>query len=125
MAQSLIQTSMFGGELSLNLYGAVSLDQYKKSVALARNFFVDYRGGMSTRFGTKYVLQVYNSTLPVRLIPFTASFTVAYVMEFGLAYIRFHTNGGPVLEDPAAISAIGGNTITSAGSTGIKLHDRA
>src|SRR5262252_11017247 len=106
---------MFGGELSLNLYGTVDLAQYKKSVALARNFFVDYRGGLSTRFGTRYVLRAANGALPVRLIPFTASFTVAYVMEFGQGYIRFHTNGGPVLEAGAAISAITSNTITSAG----------
>jgi hypothetical protein len=106
---------MFGGELSLNLYGTVDLAQYKKSVALARNFFVDYRGGLSTRFGTKYVLTALDSTRPVRLIPFTASFTVAYVMEFGQGYIRFHTNGGPVLEDAFIAGAFSGNTIVSAG----------
>jgi hypothetical protein len=115
MANSLIQTSMFGGELSLNLYGTVDLAQYKKSVALARNMFVDYRGGLSTRFGTKYVLTALDSTNPVRLIPFTASFTVAYVMEFGQGYIRFHTNGGPVLEDGFTAGAFSGNTIVSAG----------
>jgi hypothetical protein len=117
MAQSLIQSSFFGGELSPNLYGTVDLAQYKKSAALLRNFFVDYRGGASTRFGTKYVLQAFNSNFSVRLIPFTASFTVTYAMEFGQNYIRFHTNGGPVLESTTAITGINTSThvITSAG----------
>jgi len=118
VAQALIQTSFFGGELSQNLYGTVDLAIYKKSAALMRNFYPDYRGGASTRFGTKYVLTAYNSAFPVRLIPFEASFNVSYVMEFGQNYIRFHTNGGPVLEATAAISGVNvsGHTISSAGT---------
>lgn len=103
---SLIQTSFMGGELSLNLYGMVDLAKYKQATALMRNFFADYRGGASSRFGTRFILPAKDPNHPVRLIPFTASFTVTYVMEFGQNYIRFYTNGGPVLETAEGISAI-------------------
>lgn len=117
MATNLIQTSFFGGELSPNLYGMVDLAKYKSSTSLMRNWYADYRGGASTRFGTKFVNQAKISSAPVRLIPFAASFNVGYVMEFGDHYIRFHNLGAPVLNASAAITAINGGagSITSAG----------
>lgn len=66
---------------------------------------MDYRGGASSRMGTKYVLQGYKGGSRIRLIPFQASFTVTYMLEFGDGYIRFYTNGAPVLEAPLNITA--------------------
>jgi hypothetical protein len=40
------------------------------------------------------------------LIPFQASFTVNYVLEFGDFYLRFYVNGGPVLESGVAITGV-------------------
>ena len=72
------------------------------------NFFVDYRGGASTRPGTKYVLQCFKAgTSTVRLITFQASFAVGYVLELGDQYIRFYSNGAPILESAIAITGIG------------------
>ena len=66
---------------------------------------MDYRGGASTRTGTRYILQAYKSATPVRLISFQASFTVGYVLEFGDGYIRFYYRGSPIIETGIAITA--------------------
>jgi hypothetical protein len=106
VATNLIQTSFFGGELSPSLYGMVDLAKYKSATALMRNFFADYRGGTSSRFGTEYVIQAFKSDFPVRLITFQASFNTSFIMEFGELYVRFHTLGGPVIETPVAITGV-------------------
>lgn len=101
-----IQSSFSTGEWAPNLNARVDLAKYQNAAALVRNFFVDYRGGISTRFGTKYILQARNSLAPIRLIPFQASFTVGYALEFGEGYIRFYYQGAPVLETAKTITGI-------------------
>ncbi len=105
-APSVIQTSFNSGEWSPSLNARVDLKQYHSGAALLRNFFVDYRGGATASPGTKYILQTYAGGVgaPVRLIPFQASQTVSYILEFGNAYIRFFNNGAPVLEGSIAIT---------------------
>jgi hypothetical protein len=98
MAQPVIQASFNTGEWAPALNARVDIQKYHSAAALLENFFVDYRGGASTRPGTKYILQAYKSATDVRLIPFQASFTVGYILEFGDAYIRFINNGAYVLE---------------------------
>ena len=100
-----IQASFNSGEWAPTLYARVDLAKYKSGAALLENFFVDYRGGASTRPGTKYILQCYKSNKIVRLIPFQASFDVGYVLEFGDHYIRFFFNGAPVLFTGFSITA--------------------
>jgi len=104
MPQSVIQTAFHAGELAPTLYARVDIGKYHQALATCRNFYVDYRGGVSTRVGTKYILQAYKSSSAVRLIPFSASFTTTYVLEFGDFYIRFYTNGAAVLEATTAIT---------------------
>jgi Ubiquitin-activating enzyme E1 FCCH domain len=104
MAAVVIQKAFSAGEWAPELNARVDLAKYHSAAALLRNFFVDYRGGASTRPGTKYILQAYRPAKKVRLIPFQASFTVNYVLEFGDFYIRFYVNGGPVLEAATTIS---------------------
>lgn len=102
MAQSIIQHSFNAGEWAPALNARVDLAKYQNGAALLRNFYVDYRGGASTRAGTKYILQTYK--LGARLIGFQASFTVSYILEFGDGYIRFFNNGAAVLEPSFAIT---------------------
>jgi len=104
MSEQHIQASFNSGEWSPKLFSRVDLAKYKSGAALLLNWFVDYRGGASTRTGTKYILQCYKSATAVRLIPFQASFTVGYVLEFGDRYVRFFFNGAPVLESAIAIT---------------------
>lgn len=104
MSTPVIQTSFNAGEWAPALNARVDLAKYHSGAALLLNFFVDYRGGATTRPGTKYVLQCFRPATQVRIIPFQASFTVSFVLEFGNQYIRFFSNGAPVLEAATTIS---------------------
>lgn len=103
MGQPVIQTSFNSGEWAPSLYSRVDLQKYHSGAALLQNFFVDYRGGATTRPGTRYVLQA--KSPQARLIPFKASFLVTYILEFGPGYIRFFNNGAPVLENAKTITS--------------------
>ena len=100
-----MQFSFNSGEWAPALNARVDIAKYHSGAALLRNFFVDYRGGATARPGTKYILQTRANT-KTRLIPFQASLTVSYVLEFGGSYIRFYNNGAPVVEATKAISGI-------------------
>lgn len=104
MSDIAVQATFNAGEWAPSLNARVDLAKYKAGAALIENWFVDYRGGVSTRTGTKYVIQALNSAAAVRLIPFQASFNVGYILEFGDQYIRFIFNGSPVLEDSFPIA---------------------
>ncbi len=105
MSDNVIQTSFNSGEWSPSLYAQVNLKQYHSGAALLRNFFVDTRGGATTRPGTRYVATCKSNGI-VRPIPFQASFTVSYLLEFGGGYVRFFNNGAPILEAAKTITAI-------------------
>src|SRR5690348_2703750 len=105
MSEIAIQASFNSGEWSPSLFARVDIQKYRSGAALLQNFFVDYRGGASTRPGTQYIIQAYKSNTAVRLIPFQAAFNLGYILEFGDRYIRFIFQGSPVLENSFAISA--------------------
>ncbi len=98
MANPFIQTSFNSGEWAPNLWARTDLEKYKSGAALLENFFVDYRGGATTRSGTKYIIRGKSDSDEIRLIPFQAAIAVGYVLQFGEQYIRFLRNGAPVLE---------------------------
>ena len=103
MSTPVIQTSFNSGEWAPALNARVDLTKYHSGAALLRNFFVDYAGGgASTRQGTKFINQC--KSPGARLIPFQPSSTLSYVLEFGQNYIRFYSNGAPVLEAATTIS---------------------
>lgn len=105
MTEVAVQASFNSGEWSPKLYARVDMQKFRSGAALLQNWFVDYRGGASTRTGSKYIIQAYKSAYQVRIIPFQASFTVGYLLEFGNGYIRFIYNGSPVVETGLAITA--------------------
>ena len=98
-----IQTSFNSGEWAPALNARVDLAKYKSGAALLRNFFVDYRGGATTRPGTAYIARA-SSANTERLIPFQASFLVSYILEFFGGAIRFINNGKPVVETGIAVT---------------------
>ncbi len=67
MSNPIIQPSFNSGEWAPALNARVDLAKYHSGAALLRNFFVDYRGGATTRPGTRYVLQT-RLTSAVRII---------------------------------------------------------
>lgn len=103
-AQPVIQASFHAGEWAPALNARVDLAKYHSAAALALNWFVDYRGGLSTRSGTKYVIDCAFSGTPVRIWGMQVTSTVGYVLEFGNQYLRFMYNGAPVLEAPKTIT---------------------
>lgn len=107
MATPIIKTSFAAGEMAASLSGRVDLAKYQVGAAVMRNFFVDYRGGASTRPGTKHVgvcRPVTNSPKP-RLIPFVFNSEQAYVLELNANRMRVIYQGGYVTDNPIAITA--------------------
>lgn len=101
-----MQHSFAGGELSPSLYARTDLAKYSVSAAFLRNWFVDYRGGASTRPGTIFVGRCLVQGKAVRLLPFQFSTTQTYALEFGDLYMRIIKDGGYVLEPSKTITAI-------------------
>lgn len=52
MTNSFTTHAFIAGELDRSFYGRNDLDKYALGVALARNFYIDFRGGLKSRPGT-------------------------------------------------------------------------
>lgn len=126
MAKPAIQASFNAGEWAPQLYGRVDLQKYHSGAATIRNFFVDYRGGVTTSPGSKYILQCLSGTSSVRLIPFQASLTVSYILVFENLKLWFISNGVPVTETGVAITGItkANPGVVTANSHGFSNGDR-
>lgn len=103
MGQPVIQPSFAAGELAPGLYARVDLAKWHVAAALLRNFFVDARGGASTRVGTEFIIPCLAGVN--RLIEFTFSVTQTYALLFSDLKLRFITNGGALLEAAKTITA--------------------
>lgn len=111
MSTNLIQPALSSGELSPSLFARVDLERFQTGVSLMRNFFVDYRGGATTRFGTSLSALTYKGTLPVRVIRFSFNTNQNYILEFGHLYVRIIKNGELILNPLGnAITAINQST---------------
>jgi hypothetical protein len=106
-----IARSFAGGELSPELVGRMDLDKYQTGLALCKNFITLPHGPAQNRPGFAYVNQCKDSTRKVRLIPFSFSADETIVLEFGHLYIRFHTNGGTLLEPLLVIGDVAGEFV--------------
>ncbi len=103
MAQAVIKTSFASGEWAPKLRSRVDIQKYHSGAALLRNWYVDYSGGgASTRQGTKFVNQC--KANGSRIIPFQPSTTLSYELEFGQNYIRFFSNGAPIVEAATTVT---------------------
>lgn len=89
--------SFAAGEITPELFGRVDLDQFQTGLATCRNFITLPHGPAMNRAGTAFVLETKNSATRSRVIPFTYSTTQTMALEFGVNYIRFHTNGQTLL----------------------------
>jgi hypothetical protein len=109
MALPTFKGSFSSGEVSPSLYGHLELQRWHTSASVARNFFVDYKGGLLSRSGTAIVgiskQPASETSLPPRLIEFSFSVTQSYVLEVGDHYMRFVANGGYILEPSQTITA--------------------
>lgn len=103
-----IQSSLSAGELSPSLYGRVDFQKYHEGTTTCRNFFSNYRGGVSSRAGLAYVgmcKQQYPAA-PPRDIPFQFSISQGFALEFGDQYMRIKSNGAYVTENNINVSSV-------------------
>lgn len=107
-----IARSFAGGEISSELFGRMDLDKYQTGLAKCENFIVLPHGPAQNRPGFAFVNQVKDSARRVRLVEFSFSAAETMVLEMGHLYIRFHTNGGTVLETAKAIGNIAADVVT-------------
>lgn len=116
MSNELIKYAFTGGEVSPTLYGRSDLEQYDLGLALAKNWIVDYRGGLSTRAGFEFCEFVLHDDKETKFFDFRFSPDLSniYVLLFGDNYLRFIQDGAYVLEDPKTITNLVGDTVTSA-----------
>ena len=91
--------SFAGGEITPELAGRLDLTKYQTGLSLARNFITLPHGPATRRTGFEFIRAAGDSAHPVRLIPFTFSATQTVVLEFGHEYIRFHINGGTLIDE--------------------------
>lgn len=108
MSVDIIQHAFVAGELSPRLFGRTDLEKNDFGLARAQNFFIDYRGGASTRPGTEFIDFVKEDDKATRFIEFQFAPTTAntYVLLFGENYVRFLQDGAYVLEADVSISGI-------------------
>lgn len=104
--------SFAGGEITPELAGRLDLVKYQTGLSLARNFITLPHGPATRRPGFEFINEARDSTRKVRLVPFAFSADQTAVLEFGHQYIRFHINGGTLLETAKAIVSISGSTVT-------------
>lgn len=101
MSISRLQYAFVSGEISPQLFGRTDLEKYDLGLAELYNYFVDFRGGVSTRPGMEFVdFTNYNDEVtkffPFRFAPNLAN---TYVIMFHDHKISFFQDGSPVLED--------------------------
>lgn len=108
MSAELIKYAFSGGEVSPTFYGRTDLEKYDLGLALAYNWFVDYRGGLSTRQGTEFCDFVWRDDQPTKFFEFRFSpdLSNTYCVLFGHNYIRFIQDGAYVLEEAKPITAM-------------------
>lgn len=103
-----IQNSLNAGELSPSVWGRLDVDKWHKGTSTCRNFFADYRGGVTSRAGLEYISITKQTDFnnPPRLIPFTFNLTQAYVLEFGDHYTRFIFDGAYIVENGVQVTSV-------------------
>jgi hypothetical protein len=111
--------SFAGGEITPEMYGRLDNVKFQTGLALCRNATVLPHGPVTKRPGFAFVNIAQNPAYPVRIIPFAFSATQTMVLEFGNYYIRFHTQGGTLLE---ASKSVGSATQANPGVITILSH---
>lgn len=116
-----IKYAFVAGEVSPTLYGRSDLEKYDLGLKNARNVFVDYRGGLSSRPGSVFVDFVMEDDKPTKFVPFKFAPDLAdtYTLLFGHQYIRFLQGGAYVLEDDLDVEGL---TIASPGVVTSTAH---
>lgn len=113
MSTDIIKYAFIAGELSPTLFGRTDLTKFDLGMSEARNFFVDYRGGLSSRPGTQFQEFIAKDDKPSRLISFAFSPEEedTNVLIFGDFYMRVTQTGNYILEDEISCTTSAGTPL--------------
>ena len=92
--------SFNAGELSPYLEARNDIAKYASGCRVLENFIVMPYGGVFRRPGTVYLGAAKNDASRCRLIGFNFSTTTSFVLEMGVSYFRFWSNGVQVESSP-------------------------
>ena len=110
MGITVIKPSPSAGEVAPAFWGRVDQPKWRQGLSVARNGFVNYRGGWSSRAGLAYCGKCKQaatpSSTPPRIVRFQFNIFQSYILEFGDGYMRVAANGGFVTETPLALTAV-------------------
>lgn len=108
MSNDIVKYAFIAGEISPKLYGRTDLTKYDLALAEAQNFFVDYRGGLSSRPGTEFCDFILHDDLTTRTFAFEFSSDISntYLVLAGHNYFRFIQDGAYVLESAKTLTAM-------------------
>ncbi len=122
---SSIVTNFRAGELSPRLEGRIDLQKYNEAAQTLQNMLVFPQGGTTRRPGTKFAGRSKDGG-KVRLINFEFSDEQAYVLEFGVNYIRFFKDEGILTEAVKNITGItkANPAVVTSNSHGFSNGDR-
>lgn len=120
--------SFAGGEISPEITGRIDLVKFQTGCLLARNFTALPHGPLARRPGFEFVNRCRGPV--TRVIPFNFGIGQTVVLEFSIpktgflgGKIRFHTNGGTVLEAAKAATTNGTSTVTTTLAHGFTTGD--
>jgi len=98
--------SFAGGEISPEMFGRLDLDKFQTGLKTCRNFIVLPHGPVRFRNGTGFILSQKHADKTARVIEFAYSTDQTYAIELGDQYIRFHTQGGTLLEAADVVTGV-------------------
>lgn len=100
MSRDIIQFAFAAGEMSPKLFGRQDLEKYDFGLTKAKNWYVDHRGGLTTRAGQLFIDFVKNPSYNTKYFKFQYSpdSENTYVVLFAKDYVRFIQDGSYVVE---------------------------
>ena len=120
MTHPFVTHAFIAGELDRPFYGRTDLEKYDLGVALARNWYVDFRGGLKTRPGFRFRTFAEKG----RLVTFPTGEDEADLLVLLIEEKLFLLSEGEfIVDDPLEAQSVNGNTITFSGGHGIEEGD--
>ena len=114
MIDTSIMFAFSTGEVSPAFYGRADLAKSGMGLKLARNFFVDYKGGLSNRPGTQFVAELPGVAADeIKLVPFKTSFD-DYLLIFVQNIVYVLQNGGLLVKESITPGPVNATTFSSA-----------
>lgn len=110
------QFSTVAGVLAPGYINRSDIEKYDLALLEGKNWFVDYRGGLSSRPGWEHCDFLMEDGKAINAWAFQYGYDIAntYLVIFGDGYIRFMQDGAYVLETSKNATAVAGATVTSA-----------